>query len=89
MDSGFADGGGLLLSTAASQQKIFLGILTPAMTEHNEEEEVVAMMVSQEHCHDGPCPYYPKVACGKVLCINDKFSLSMTTWFEGSSFVDG
>ena len=59
------------------------------MTEHNEEEEVVAMMVSQEHCHDGPCPYYPKVACGKVLCINDKFSLSMTTWFEGSSFVDG
>ena len=43
------------------------------MTEHNEEEEVVAMMVSQEHCHDGPCPYHPKFACDKVLCINDKF----------------
>ncbi len=28
-------------------------------------------------CHkytdDGPCPYYPKFACDKVLCINDKF----------------
>lgn len=43
------------------------------MTEHNEEEEVMAMMVTQEHCHDGPCPYYPKFACDKVLCINDKF----------------
>ena len=43
------------------------------MTEHNEEKEVVAMMVTQEHCHDGPCPYYPRFACDKALCIDDKF----------------
>jgi hypothetical protein len=50
------------------------------VTEHKEEEEeeeMVAMMVSKQqhhYCHDGPpCLYHPKLACGKVLSIDDKF----------------
>lgn len=78
MDSGYADG---------ASQRCFLGILTPiiittptheptGVIEHKEEDDAVAMMVTQEqqqHCQDGPCPYYPKFAFGKVLCIDDKF----------------